>query len=268
MSLTNSKISVVIPTWNRASSIGAAIESVLNQTYPVHEILVCDDGSTDNTREVVSTYKDSRICFLEGEHAGLPAVPRNRGIQMATGDWIAFLDSDDCWLPEKLSIQMHAIKKSGSDACSTNAWRVIPSNGRTLPYLQYDSSIIKMSDLLKVNWVICSSALVKRDIVLMCGGFPEDSRFRAIEDFALWLRVAASTDFVFCRDPLVDYLDVPSESVRANSKDAEQQEAVRLDYLRWAIKMGLKKDVIRDIKKSARRSMKVNGRSIWERIII
>jgi glycosyltransferase involved in cell wall biosynthesis len=259
---------VIIPTWNRASTIVASIESVLNQTYPIHEILICDDGSTDNTREILTAFTDRRIRFIGGAHSGLPAVPRNRGLRESTGDWVAFLDSDDCWLPEKLSVQMRAVGEVGCKASATNAWRVTPEMGRTMPYIQFESSKITLQDLLRVNWVICSSVLVERGIALACGGFPEDSELKAIEDFALWLRVASMTDFVYCNDPLVDYLDVPSESVRANTNDVRQQEAVRLNYLSWAKNVGLKREVISSIKKSTRQSMKNNGRSFWSRIKI
>src|SRR5262245_1813867 len=104
--LENPKISVIIPTWNRAQSVKRAISSALRQTHPPHEILVCDDGSTDNTEEVVRAMGDSRVRWIAGPHAGCPAVPRNRGIAASKGDWIAFLDSDDAWLPEKLEAQI------------------------------------------------------------------------------------------------------------------------------------------------------------------
>src|SRR4051794_13419670 len=99
-------VSVIIPTWNRAATLGPAIQSVLNQTYPPREVLVCDDGSTDNSVDVVAQLDDQRIRWLPGGRGGRPAIPRNRGIGAATGEWLAFLDSDDEWLPDKLERQL------------------------------------------------------------------------------------------------------------------------------------------------------------------
>ncbi len=93
------EVSVIIPTWNAAATIKTAVLSALRQTYPPLEILVCEDGSTDNSKEIVESLNDARVRWLTGPHAGQPAIPRNRGIRKATGQWLAFLDSDDEWLP-------------------------------------------------------------------------------------------------------------------------------------------------------------------------
>src|ERR1700733_3783442 len=118
----DSSVSVVIPTWNRAASIERAVRSALNQTHSVLEILVCDDGSTDDTKAILSSIGNEKIKFIEGTHAGRPAIPRNRGIALAKGNWIAFLDSDDAWLPEKIERQIAALTKSNCSASSTNAF--------------------------------------------------------------------------------------------------------------------------------------------------
>src|SRR5690349_9096181 len=122
-------ISAVIPTWNRGKTIRAAVESVLAQSYPVTEILICDDGSTDDTAQVVSSIEDPRIRWLPGERSGGPAQPRNRGIENARGEWVAFLDSDDEWLPQKLERQIERIQASRCKASSCNAVRFIPGQG-------------------------------------------------------------------------------------------------------------------------------------------
>lgn len=100
----NVQVSVIIPTYNRAPYVTMAIESVLAQSYQDYEIVVVDDGSTDGTRDVLVPYKD-RIRYLYRDNKGVSAA-RNTGIQVAKGEWIAFLDSDDEWLPDKLEIQM------------------------------------------------------------------------------------------------------------------------------------------------------------------
>lgn len=90
-------VSVIIPTWNRELRLKKTIESVLVQTLFPLEILVCDDGLTDNTFEIVKSLNHSKVKWILGEHSGLPAVARNRGIRESKGEWLAFLDSDDWW---------------------------------------------------------------------------------------------------------------------------------------------------------------------------
>jgi glycosyltransferase involved in cell wall biosynthesis len=104
------KVSVIIPTYNRAEYVTQAIESVLAQTYTDYEIIVVDDGSTDNTKDVLSPYID-RIRYIYQKNAGASAA-RNQGIKAAKGDWVAFLDSDDEWLPEKLAVQIRAVERN------------------------------------------------------------------------------------------------------------------------------------------------------------
>ena len=102
-------VSAVIPAYNSGESIARAIESVLCQTYPADEIIVVDDGSTDNTAEMVQSFGE-RVIFIRQENAGA-SVARNTGIQAARFDWIAFLDADDEWVPEKLRLQVELLQR-------------------------------------------------------------------------------------------------------------------------------------------------------------
>lgn len=258
------KVSVVIPTWNRAHTIGAAIESVLAQTHAVHEVLVCDDGSTDNTPEIVAAINDERVRLITGPRAGRPAVPRNRGIKLAKGNWIAFLDSDDCWLPTKLETQFAAVKKDGTLASSTNAWQMLPGKGRVTQYLKLDNSQFTLRKLLETNYVICSSVLVQKQLVEECGSFPEADNLKAIEDYALWLRIASKTNISFCAEPLVEYLDDAVNSVRSSAKEPVQRENVMLDFYRWYSPHG-KLSERNAARNAVRIAMKNNGRSFIER---
>lgn len=106
----NPKVSVIIPTYNRAHLIGRAIKSVLNQTYKDFEIIIVDDGSTDKTEEVVKDFKDERVRYIRREKNKGGSAARNTGIKAARGEYIAFQDSDDEWLPEKLEKQMKAFE--------------------------------------------------------------------------------------------------------------------------------------------------------------
>jgi teichuronic acid biosynthesis glycosyltransferase TuaG len=258
-------VTVIIPTWNRAHTIRAAIASVLDQTYRVHEVLVCDDGSTDNTFEVVNSFNDERVKFLSGPRAGRPAVPRNRGIALATGEWIAFLDSDDQWLPDKLDNQFRLLELDATEACCTNAWRVLPGKGRVSEYLPIGDKSFHLTDLLHVNSVICSSALIKRETIELAGGFPEAENLKAIEDYALWLRVSTLTDFSFCGSPLVEYMDDATNSVRSDAKENVQRENVMRDFYTWYCRQNETQGYRSVIRTALRKAMKNNGRSIIER---
>lgn len=213
-----------------------SIGSVLDQTLQPLEVLVCDDGSNDGSQELVDSMDDAHVRWLAGEHSGRPAVPRNRGIRASRGDWLAFLDSDDEWLPEKLERQMTLVGKTGSDAACSNARRNLPSKRSTGDLLgSLDTDTITFSKLLHGNYVIGSSVLIKRTLVEGCGGFPEDWGLLAVEDYALWLRVATFTDFAFLNESLVVYRDEPEASVRAYNPPVWEQRINVLDsFLTWA----------------------------------
>lgn len=261
-------VSVVIPTWNRARTIAAAIRSVQEQTHSVNEILVCDDGSTDITRKVVTGFKDNRIKFLEGPRAGRPAVPRNRGIKAAKGNWIAFLDSDDEWLPTKIEKQLADLGNSGLKASCTNAFRVVPGKGRTGQYLNNTETSFDLGTLLRTNYVICSSTMISKSLLVEAGGFPEDDSLKAIEDFALWLRIATKTAFSYIREPLTAYTDDATNSIRSGIKESVQRENVMRDLYKWNLSQPHKVKYHNAIRAAYRTAMKNNGRSFFERLKI
>ena len=100
--MNNPLFSIVIPTYNRGNLIGRCIDSIIAQTYTNWEAIIVDNYSDDNTEEVVLSYKDDRIRFIKNHNYGVIAVSRNKALDMAKGDWICFLDSDDAWFPNKL----------------------------------------------------------------------------------------------------------------------------------------------------------------------
>lgn len=210
-------VSVVIPTWNRAHTIQRAIDSALRQSLPVLEVLVCDDGSTDDTESVVASIArhDARVRWIEGKRGGRPAIPRNRGLRESRGDWVAFLDSDDEWLPRKLATQYDAVKRLGTQAVCSNATRVGADGLELGVLLDWNLPRFTFGELLAGNRVVCSSCVVHRSLLRKTGEFPEEQEFTAVEDYVLWLRVAALTDFAYCLDALVQYRDDPGTSVRS-----------------------------------------------------
>ncbi|MBL0043110.1 MAG: glycosyltransferase family 2 protein [Flavobacteriales bacterium] len=229
----NPSVSVIIPNFDRADLLVHAVRSCLDQTYPVAEVLVCDDGSSDDSEARINALSDPRVKWLPGPHAGRPAVPRNRGIAAATGAWLAFLDSDDAWVPGKLAIQFAHLAVTHAGASCSNALRVIPGSGSQDPYFNTPAATLSLGDLLALNRVICSSALVRKDHVVNAGGFPEEPEMKALEDYALWLRICAFTSFDYCAETLVRYTDAPASSVRAAYTDGSLVREAALSNL-WA----------------------------------
>lgn len=194
-------VSVVIPTYNRARFIGAAVASIRAQTYPCHEIVIVDDGSRDDTAAVVAALGDG-IRYIGQDNAG-PSAARNRGIQEARGDLVAFLDTDDRWLPDKLMLQVQAMQRDPAIAlvCADMAiedgegQRLVDSNfakrGMLPMFERLGGAAIPNAPrlLLQVNFVNTSTVLARRELLQSLGGF--DRRLRYGEDLELWLRIAA-----------------------------------------------------------------------------
>lgn len=239
-------VSVIIATCNRAAKVGMAVRSALEQMHPPLEVLVCDDGSDDDTEQVVRSIDDPRVIWLPGEHAGRPAIPRNRGIRNSRGEWLAFLDDDDEWLPEKLAAQLASMKRIDCLASCTNA---LGTGTVAVPGtygLGWSDPRLTFYDLLRGNRVVCSSAVIHRSVLEKAEGFPEAARFRAMEDYALWLRVAVSTDFAFVNEPLVRYHDTPQTSIRTVRQDASWQKRVVLaNFLAWGCRKGISSAYLR-----------------------
>ncbi len=225
----NPQITIIIPTYNRKDELENTINSVLDQTHQEFELLICDDGSTDGTEEMVKKLTDPRIHWISGENSGGPATPRNRGINAANAEWLAFLDSDDLWSPNKLEKQLEALKMYQVKAVCTNA-KVLQDN--TLlqdPYFKNTKNkYIHFEDLLTVNYIICSSMLIHKSIVKQVGGFPEESEFKAIEDYALWLSSSMLTDVYYLDEPLTIYRDEPEKSIRGEVKESELIKSNRI----------------------------------------
>ncbi len=262
------EVSVIIPNYNRSSDLIQAVESVLCQTYPVLEVLVCDDGSTDNSKEYIERLNDPRVKWLDCGRNGRPAIPRNHGIKQAQGEWLAFLDNDDWWAPEKLEIQIHHMREQRLHASTTNALRVDNNNQELgLMHNVLLPSVLEWKDILPANWVICSSAVVHRSIMQQVGGFPESPHLKALEDYACWLRVASFTSFVYINQPLVRYKDAPTQSIRSADVDKwSQREKVFDDYYRWSLDHNVANSKTKSALKAVRHAMRQKGINLWERL--
>ena len=211
-------ISVVIPAYNRRDYVTRAIDSVQKQTVPVEEIIVVDDGSTDGTAELVRKQYGTTVRVLTQENRGVSAA-RNHGIQEACGDWIAFLDSDDVWLPRKVERQIEALSLVGGDlgVCFTdNVFDGDPSMDLTMFQEKGFVGVPKFGTLQDAAQYIVSgrepfftsSLLVRRSIVNEVSGF--DETLVIGEDTDLFFRLSFRTAFCFAAEPLVRIDRTPS----------------------------------------------------------
>ncbi|MBU1047346.1 MAG: glycosyltransferase [Candidatus Omnitrophica bacterium] len=183
-------ISVIVPTYNRAHFLKEAIESVLAQTYKNLEIIIVDDGSTDNTSKLVEKFTDKRIIYLHQDNKGV-SVARNRGIQRAKGEYISFLDSDDIWLPQKLQKQLEVFKTSRfNPGVVYTGIQYMDHNGnpkKQKKLSKYRGNIF--NKLLRKNIAgIGSTMLVKRECFDKCGLFDENLPSR--EDLDILIRIS------------------------------------------------------------------------------
>jgi teichuronic acid biosynthesis glycosyltransferase TuaG len=227
-------VSVIIPTYNREEELLRAVRSVLAQTVPALEILVCDDGSTDGSKAMIEVLGNPAVRWIDCGRNGRPAIPRNIGIGQARGDYVAFLDSDDAWLPVKIERQLAALESSGCRLASSNANRIIDGRN-TGPYISYEKARMRVADMIPVNWVICSTVMVERALLETTARFPEESKYKAVEDYALWLRLAATNEIAYVSEPLIDYYDDPKSSIRSDYDKGREREIIFPDYVAWLL---------------------------------
>lgn len=187
--MANPKISLITPTKNRANLIGKMIESVISQTFRDWELIIIDDGSTDNTKEIVAKYssKDPRISYYSLPAGSGPGAARNYGVQKATSDLICISDSDDLSLPERLEETVRELEKTGVDVVYGNLQITNMDNGEEQIRKSSDFSL----DLLKrVNIVPNPTAAFRKSVFVENGGYDQD--LRTSEDYDLWLKLALS----------------------------------------------------------------------------
>ncbi|WP_394135644.1 glycosyltransferase family 2 protein [Aliivibrio fischeri] len=189
MCVTKPLVSIIMPCFNASLFITKAIESVIQQTYSNWELIIVDDCSLDRSLEVIGNYDDNRIStYMLSVNSGSPACPRNLGIKKAKGDYIAFLDADDSWYPEKIELQLNRMLRKQADFSCTSYNLV--KEGKVVSCYKPPKSAT-YDDLLINNSVGCLTAMVRSDFVKkhmfpVCGH----------EDFALWLKVIKDCGYV------------------------------------------------------------------------
>jgi glycosyltransferase involved in cell wall biosynthesis len=200
----NKKVSVIIPTHNRAELLRAAIVSVLNQTFKDIEIIVADDRSTDHTREVVRSFRDKRIKYITNHNNLGPSATRNYAILESKGEYIAFLDDDDEWVPEKLQKQVALLDQSPPIICGVYSDRLIIdrlTNKIISEGLQ--SNKVRgnlLSQLTMHNQINTCTVLLRKRCLDKVGLFDETISY--MEDRELWIRLSLNWDFEYINEPL------------------------------------------------------------------
>lgn len=214
-------VSVVIPTHDRLERLPVAIDSVLAQTYPVHELIVVDDGSTDGTADWVAQHHPGIILIRQSNHGVSHA--RNRAIERSSGNWIALLDSDDHWYPDKLAEQIAALQRApGRRLCHCDEhWR---RNGKRVnpkhKHRKYGGDVF--SQCLPLCCISPSAVLLHRSLFDELGLF--DESLPACEDYDLWLRICA-------REPVL-YIDKALLEKTGGHEDQLSQRYAAMDQFR------------------------------------
>lgn len=202
-------VSVVVPAYNAAWCIRRAVDSVLAQTFTDFELIVVDDGSTDDTPAVLNTYGD-RLCLVRKPNGGLSSA-RNAGIEAARGRYVAFLDADDWWLPEKLRRQIALMEADPALVFCSTAARIESPDGDVLgEWACGNSPLPTLEAIFATNAHVAgsgSAVVARRDAFARTGGF--DERLRSLEDIDMWMRLAAIGGYTCVPQPLTVILKRP-----------------------------------------------------------
>ncbi|NJL86466.1 MAG: glycosyltransferase family 2 protein [Leptolyngbyaceae cyanobacterium SM1_1_3] len=200
-------VSVVIPTYNRERLVHTAIKSVLNQTLKDFELIVVDDASTDQTQAVVNHFGDSRVQYLRHQKNSGVSAARNTGLAVAQGYYIAFLDSDDEWLLNKLEKQVSQFESVSNKVGMIYTWLQIVDEQKTVQKLRQPTASGNLQeDLLYKNFVgTPSTAIIKSEYIKKTDGF--NTHLRCCEDWDMWLQLSRYCEFAFVAEPLVQYCE-------------------------------------------------------------
>jgi len=193
-------VSIILPTYNRFEYLPDTIASIFAQTYEDWELLIADDGSDSATITYLDAQADqSRVRLMSLPHTGRPAVVRNAALQEARGKYIAFMDSDDLWMPTKLEVQIRALQGGDTDGWCHTQFVLVDSAGHRRSMMAADGRIL--NPLLEGSTVIAlPSVMVSRKLLDSVGGF--DESLIMCEDYDLWLRLAAVTRIIAIHEPL------------------------------------------------------------------
>jgi glycosyltransferase involved in cell wall biosynthesis len=262
---TDPLISVIIPAYNRAHTVAETVDSVLGQTYTNLEVIVVDDGSTDNTKEILRRY-GGRIKNIQQMNAG-QMVARNRGIAESQGEIVTFLDSDDIWMPTCVERHVKLLQGTGPEVpCSlANGWLEF-SDGRRITSFQNSSLAppleeglwLNPADVLPTRFVMfCQFVAIRREALKIVRGFDEDLKY--MEDYALPLRLSLLGPWGFIREPLVVWRQGAADTVSVSQRALKQARPLRESLL------VIRKRYLQDIagKQEFKSAQRLQKRELW-----
>jgi glycosyltransferase involved in cell wall biosynthesis len=237
------KVSIIIPTYNRSHLLKRAITSVLNQQYSDFELIIVNDGSKDDSRKKVEEFRDKRILYIEQEHMGAAAA-ENKGIKASRGSYLAFIDDDDEWMPEKLQIQMKVFvgepTKTGVLYCGANHIDLESGALKYHPDIAMESGSGDVHKLFfsRNNFVSLVTAIVRKECFDKVGGF--DESLPSGNDRDLWIRISQYYFFKYLPLSLVKIHQTPKSVSRTESNIIETHkillERYRKEYLQYGKK--------------------------------
>ena len=221
-------VSVVIPTYNHAHFLPDTLSTLIGQSYTNWQAIVVNNYSTDATEQVVAGFNDSRIRLINFSNKGVIAASRNRGIELASGEYVAFLDSDDLWSPDKLKCCLNILETQELDwVCHGEKWF---GDGIDRPkdvFYGPEKNATFDSLLYRGNCISTSAVVVKRSLLLQVGGFSEAEEFVTAEDYHLWLRLVLNeAKLGFIKEILGAYRIHDSGQSRAALRNMQATTAV------------------------------------------
>ncbi len=228
------EISVVIPNYNRALDLRRCLDSLLHQSFKDFEVLVCDDGSTDNSRAIATEYSDRLdIVFQTDKNFGGPARPRNRGIRLARAPYIAFLDSDDWWLPDKL-LHSYLALQDGADVIYHDLF-IVRSSDQQVFSEKIKSTVVHApifeSFLCHGISIPNSSVVTRKSLLEKIEGVCEDQDLISVEDYDTWIRLACVTEKFVRLSSCLGYYWAGGGNISAASP--KQQMRIKALYERY-----------------------------------
>ncbi|OUR96784.1 hypothetical protein A9Q84_10610 [Halobacteriovorax marinus] len=196
------KVNIIVPTFNRAEILPRAIESILSQTYKNFDLTIVDDGSTDNTYQVVKKYLElDHVRYVRTDNRGVSAA-RNMGVSLSSGDYVSFLDSDDLWHADKLELQMNFLKENTHIEC-VHGEEIWVRNGKRVNkkkvHQKFGGDIFK--ECLPLCFISPSTVIISRSVFEEINGFDEE--FVVCEDYDLWLKISSLYEVGFIETPIM-----------------------------------------------------------------
>ena len=222
-------VSIVIPTFNHSHYLKRALKSIINQTYENWEVIIIDNYSKDDTEKIVTNFKNDKIQYLKAHNNGIIAVSRNIGVNASSGEWIAFLDSDDWWTKDKLKTCIENINDKVD--LIYHDLEIVSNNPKIFDRKKIKSRKLKKPILIDLlingNVINNSSVIVRKKLLDRINGIDEKKELVAAEDYNAWLKIAILTDQYLYLPKTLGYYLVHDQSISKKDMSLPTRHAVR-----------------------------------------